>query len=42
MKQAEEVMTPFKTAIIRSKGPLFQYMTEGSLQNTTGSKLNRQ
>ena len=42
MKQAEEVMTPFKTAIIRSKGPLFQYMTEGSLQNTTGSKANRQ
>jgi len=42
MKQAEEVMTPFKTAIIRSTGPLFQYMTEGSLQNTTGSKLNRQ
>lgn len=42
MKQAEEVMTPFMTAIIRSKGPLFQYMTEGSLQNTTGSKLNRQ
>ena len=42
MKQAEEVMTPFKTAIIRYKGPLFQYMTEGSLQNTTGSKANRQ
>lgn len=42
MKQAEEVMTPFKTAIIRSKGSLFQYMTEGSLQNTTGSKANRQ
>lgn len=42
MKQAEEVMTPFKTAIIRSKGPLFQYMTEGSLLNTTGSKANRQ
>lgn len=42
MKQAEEIMTPFKTAIIRSKGPLFQYMTEGSLQNTTGSKANRQ
>ena len=42
MKQAEEVMTPFKTAIIRSKGPLFKYMTEGSLQNTTGSKANRQ
>lgn len=42
MKQAEEVMTPFKTAIIRSKGPLFQYMTEGSLQNTTGSRANRQ
>ena len=41
MKQAEEIMTPFKTAIVRSKGPLFQYMTEGSLQNTTGSKANR-
>ena len=42
MKQAEEVLSPVKTAIIRSKGPLFQFLTEGSLQNTTGSKINRQ
>lgn len=41
MKQAEEIMSPFKTAIVRAKGPLFEYMTEGSLQNTTGSKANR-
>lgn len=41
MKQAEEVMTPLRTAIIRSPGPLFQFLTEGSLQNTTGSKANR-
>lgn len=42
MKQAEEVMGPFRTAITRSKGPLFKFLTEGSLQNTTGSKVNRQ
>lgn len=42
MRQAEEVMSSFKTAITRSRGPLFQFMTEGSLQNTTGSKANRQ
>lgn len=42
MKQAEEVLSPIRTAIIRSKGPLFQFLTEGSLQNTTGSKANRQ
>lgn len=42
MKQAEEVMAPFRTAIVRARGPLFQFLTEGSLQNTTGSKLNRQ
>ena len=42
MKMAEEVMTPLKTAIARSKGPLFQFLTEGSLQNTTGSRANRQ
>lgn len=42
MKQAEEVMSPIKTAIIRSRGPLFKFLTEGSLQNTTGSKVNRQ
>lgn len=41
MKQAEEVMSPFRTAIIRSRGPLFKFLTEGSLQNTTGSKSNR-
>lgn len=41
MKQAEEVMSPIKTAIIRARGPLFQFLTEGSLQNTTGSKVNR-
>ena len=41
MKQAEEVMTPIRTAITRSRGPLFKFLTEGSLQNTTGSKANR-
>ena len=41
MKQAEEVMSPLRTAITRAKGPLFQFLTEGSLQNTTGSKANR-
>lgn len=41
MKQAEEVMSPIKTSITRARGPLFQFMTEGSLQNTTGSKTNR-
>lgn len=41
MKQADEVMSPIKTAITRAKGPLFQFLTEGSLQNTTGSKANR-
>lgn len=41
MKQADEVLSPIRTAIIRSKGPLFQFLTEGSLQNTTGSKANR-
>ena len=42
MKQAEEVMSPIRTAIARSRGPLMQFMTDGSLQNTTGSKANRQ
>ena len=42
MKMAEEVMNPIKTAIARAKGPLFQFLTEGSLQNTTGSKAKRQ
>lgn len=41
MKQAEEVMSPIKTAITRARGPLFQFLTEGSIQNTTGSKANR-
>ena len=41
MKQAEEMMSPMRTAITRAKGPLFQFLTEGSLQNTTGSKANR-
>jgi len=41
MKQAEEVMAPFRTAITRARGPLFKFMTEGSLQNTTGSKADR-
>jgi phage terminase large subunit-like protein len=41
MKQADEVMSPFRTAITRSRGPLFQFLTEGSLQNTTGSRANR-
>ena len=42
MKQAEEVLAPMRTAITRSRGPLFQFLTEGSLNNTTGSKANRQ
>lgn len=42
MKQAEEVLSPIRTAITRARGPLFQFLTEGSLQNTTGSKANRQ
>ena len=42
MKQAEEVMSPFRTAITRSRGPLFKFLTEGSLQNTTGSRAKRQ
>lgn len=41
MAQAEEVMSPIRTAITRARGPLFKFMTEGSLQNTTGSKANR-
>lgn len=42
MKQADEIMSPIKTAITISRGPLLKFMTEGSLQNTTGSKANRQ
>lgn len=41
MKQADEVMSPFRTAVTRSRGPLFKFLTEGSLQNTTGSRANR-
>ena len=41
MKQAEEVMSPVRTSIVRSRGPLFKFLTEGSLQNTTGSRANR-
>lgn len=41
MKQAEEVMSPIRTSITRSRGPLFKFLTEGSIQNTTGSKANR-
>lgn len=41
MKQSEEVMSPIKTAIARARGPLFKFLTEGSLQNTTGSKKDR-
>ena len=41
MKQAEEVMSPIRTSITRSRGPLFKFLTEGSLQNTTGSRANR-
>ena len=42
MKQAEEMLSPFRTAITRARGPVFQFLTEGSLQNTTGSKAKRQ
>lgn len=42
MKQAEEVLSPLRTAIVRSRGPLFKFLTEGSLQNTTGSRAQRQ
>lgn len=41
MKQADEVMSPLRTAITRARGPLFKFLTEGSLQNTTGNRLNR-
>ena len=42
MRQAEEVLSPIRTAITRARGPLYKFLTEGSLQNTTGSKVNRQ
>ena len=41
MMQAEEVLSPMRTSIARARGPLFKFLTEGSLQNTTGSKANR-
>ena len=41
MKQAEEVMSPIRTSITRARGPLLKFLTEGSLQNTTGSRANR-
>jgi phage terminase large subunit-like protein len=41
MKQADEVMSPVRTAITRARGPLFKFLTEGSLQNTTGSRAQR-
>ena len=41
MRQAEEVLAPMRTSITRARGPLFQFLTEGALQNTTGSKANR-
>ena len=42
MKQADEIMSPFRTAITRSRGPLFKFLTEGSVRNTTGSRVFRQ
>lgn len=42
MRQADEVLAPIRTSITRARGPLFQFLTEGSLQNTTGSRANRQ
>lgn len=41
MAQSEEVMSPIRTAITRARGPLYKFLTEGSIQNTTGSKANR-
>ena len=42
MRQADEVMSPIRTSIVRSRGPLFQFLTDGSINNTTGSKAGRQ
>lgn len=42
MRQADEVLSPIRTSILRAKGPLFRFLTQGSLQNTTGSKFKRQ
>lgn len=41
MKQAEEIMSPIRTAIVRSKGPLFEFLTQGSVHNTSGSAMSR-
>lgn len=41
MKQADEVVSPIRTSIVRSRGPLFRFLTEGSMQNTTGNRMNR-
>lgn len=41
MKQSEEILSPIRTSITRARGPLFQFLTEGSLQNTTGSRAKR-
>ena len=41
MRQSEEVMAPFRTALVRKRGPVMEFMTEGSLSNTTGSRINR-
>lgn len=41
MRQADEIMSPIRTAIARARGPLFKFLTEGSIQNTTGSKVNK-
>lgn len=41
MKQADEVVSPIRTSVVRSRGPLFKFLTEGSLQNTTGNRMNR-
>lgn len=41
MRQADEILSPIRTALTRNKGPVFQFLTEGSLQNTTGSRVNR-
>lgn len=42
MRQAEEILSPIRTSITRSRGPLFKFLTDGTLQNTTGSRANRQ
>ena len=42
MKQADEILSPIRTAITRARGPLFKFLTDGSMQNTTGSAMNRQ